>query len=204
MGIIAASMVGILTVFSLLERLPNAAGLTTSMLNLGMAIQGFGIGVAAFAVACLIIAAIPTDQLENSIDVVTTIAISLAIMSAAIGQNGKSVAKGAKSFIIMAIGIWAMAKAIEAIGKLDMTAIEAAMPIFVGIMLTLSVFGAVGAKGLAEIMRVMPKFAIGVAVFAVAIVILAASLQMASDYLDGVTDSIRGLFVLAGIEGFQK
>lgn len=198
MGIIAASMVGILTVFSLLERLPNAAGLTTSMLNLGMAIQGFGIGVAAFAVACLIIAAIPTDQLENSIDVVTTIAISLAIMSAAIGQNGKSVAKGAKSFIIMAIGIWAMAKAIEAIGKLDMTAIEAAMPIFVGIMLTLSVFGAVGAKGLAEIMRVMPKFAIGVAVFAVAIVILAASLQMASDYLDGITNDITGLFVLAG------
>ena len=184
MGIIAGAVVGILTVFALIDKLPFVKNDTTAkMLALGTAIQGFGIGVAAFAAACLIISAIPMENLDKSIDTVTTIAITLAIMAAAIGEKGKSVSKGAKGFVIMAGGIWLMAKAIESIGNMDTAAIEKAMPTFLKVMAALTIFGAFGAKGIAEILKVMPKFALGVLLLGASFVVLAAAIGMANVYL---------------------
>ena len=197
MAIMTGAIFGILTVLSLLESKLSLLD-TASMANVGGAVQSLGIGVLAFAAALFVLSKIPSDTMGDNILTLVEIATVLALLAKAISSDGKSIKSGAIGMIFMAAAVYAMAKAVEALGKLDASAVEKGMAPFVAIMIMLTIFGKFAAEGIGNLLSSILKFGAGLALIAVAFVIFGVAIKQISSILNTIDNLPAVLIVMGG------
>ena len=172
---------------------------TASMQNVGNAVKGLGIGVLAFSAALFVLSKVPADSMNDNLFTLVEIAAVLALMAKAIASDGKSIRSGAFGMILMAGAVYAMAKAIEAIGGLDPALIDQGMAPFVAIMIMLTLFGKFAGEGISKLLGSFLKLGTGLLLVALSIAILGSALEVLSSSLKNIDNLPVVLGVLAGV-----
>lgn len=198
MAIMSGAILGVLAVLSILDSKMSLFD-TASMLNVGNAVESLGIGVLAFAAALFVLSKIPADTMGDNIITLVEIAAILALLAKAISSDGKAIKSGAIGMIFMAVAVYAMAKAVEALGKLDADAVEKGIAPFVAIMLMLTLFGKFGGEGISSLLSSVLKFGAGVALIALSFVIFAAAIAAISAALKNTDNLPQVLMVMGGM-----
>lgn len=193
----SAAILGVLTVLALMDSKMTLFS-TASMQNVGNAIKGLGIGVLAFAAALWVLSKVPADTMGPNMLTLVEIAGVLAALSKVISADGKSIKSGAIGMIFMAGAVYAMAKAIEAIGGIDPNLVDQGMAPFIAIMLMLTLFGKFGGKGIGDLLASFLKFGAGLMLVAVSFVVLGTALELVSTSLKTIDNLPIVLGVLGG------
>lgn len=196
MGALAVGLLGLFAVFEALEKAKffNPALLVA----VGSAFSGVAIGVLALAFAALILSNIPEDQLQTGISAITQLMACLALYAFALRSNGPSLLAGSIAMVIFAGALNLMVGVVEKLGGIKKKKLDKGVHAFIGIMLGLSIFGAVGAKGIGVLLGSFMKFGIGIALFSASLVILAASIKLLDDALSNLKDVSAVLVTVIG------
>lgn len=196
MGALAVGLLGLFAVFEALEKAKffNPALLVA----VGSAFSGVAIGVLALAVAAFILSNIPEDKLQTGISTITQLMACLALYAFALRSNGPSLLAGSVAMVIFAGALNLMVGVVEKLGGIKKKKLDKGVHAFIGIMVGLSIFGAVGAKGIGVLLGSFMKFGIGIALFSASLVVLAASIKLLDDALSNLKDVSAVLVTVIG------
>lgn len=197
MAKMSAAILGVLAALAFMDSKLTLFS-TASMQNAGNAIKGLGIGVLAFAAALWVLSKVPADTMGPNMLTLVEIAGVLAALAKVISADGKSIKSGAIGMIFMAAAVYAMAKAIEAIGGIDPNLVDQGMAPFIAIMLMLTLFGKFGGQGIGELLASFLKFGAGLMLVAVSFVVLGTALELVSTSLKTIDNLPVVLGVLGG------
>lgn len=189
-------MAAFLVIFSLLDKfkVTNAATLA----GIGAALQGLGVGMLGMAAAAWILSTIPDEQLKKGAEAVTGLVATLALYMAAAGRGGGSMVKAGVGMIFLAGAVYLLTFAIEKFGEADPKALEQGLDAFDRVMFSLSVFGAIGAKGIAALLSSVAKLGVGIIGLAIGFAILTVSMNLMSDSLKKMDNLWTVVGVMAG------
>ena len=201
MGALAVGLLALLAIFEALEKAKFFnAGLLVSV---GAAFSGVAIGVLALAAAAVLLSLVPEEQLSKGIDAVIQLVTVLSLYAFALQSNGKSMLLGSIGLVIMAGAISLLIGSVERLGNIDAAQLKQGLDAFTSLMIGLSVFGAIGAKGISLLLGAFLKFGVGVLMLSVSLGFLAVGLTTLSNALKDIDNLWATLGVAAGfILGF--
>lgn len=196
MAKMAIGVAAFLVIFSLMDKfkVTNAATLA----GIGAALQGLGVGMLGMAAAAWILSTIPDEQLKKGAEAVTGLVATLALYMAAAGRGGGSMVKAGVGMIFLAGAVYLLTFAIEKFGEADPKALEQGLDAFDRVMFSLSVFGAIGAKGIAALLSSVAKLGAGIIGIAIGFAILTVSMNLMSDSLKKMDNLWTVVGVMAG------
>ena len=196
MGIMAAGLAGFLVLIGVLDKLKFLSAATLT--GLGAAMTGLGVGVLALSAACVLLAQVPYDTLIKGEAAVVAIMTVLSLYAAAMNTNGGSLLKGSIGMIALAFALKLLVGSIEALGDMDEAKMEQGLKAFVEIMTMLTLFGALAAKGISDLLGAVLKFGAGVALLAVGMLVLAGAIATMSLVLNTIDNLPVVLAVMGG------
>lgn len=191
-----ALALGLLMVVSIFEALEKAKFFNPAMLTaVGAAFSGVAIGVLALAAAALVLSFIPEDKLSSGMTTIVQLMTIISIYALSLRTNGKSLLLGSIGLIILAKALHSFIGVIERLADIKTKKLNKGVDAFVKIMATLSLFGAVGAKGIGVLLSSFLKFGVGVLALSISLGFLAVGLKTLSDSLK----TMDNLWVTIGI-----
>lgn len=201
MAIMASGLAAFMVIFGLLDKFKvvNAQALA----NLGQAILGIGVGVLALSAACMILAAVPEEDLLKGAGAVLALAAACALFSKGVGGDGKSLLMGSIGMIAFAVALGMMADVVKKLSGFSWDDLGKGLAGFFAIVMTLTIFGKFAAKGIGQMLSAFLKFGAGVVLIAASIGVLAISLVLLAGALALINGRWEVLAVAAGfILGF--
>lgn len=196
MGVLTVGLMGSIAAFEAIMKIPffnNPAMLT----SIGVAFSGVAIGVLALAAAAWVLSQIPDEQLQSGISSLVQIMTAISLYALSMQSNGKSLLAGSIGLIFLSFALKGMIEAISILGDMDASKLEQGLSAFTKVMIVLSIFGAIGAKGIGALLGAVMKFGIGVAAMSLSLVVLAIGLKKLSDAIKQI-DNLQTTLMVAG------
>lgn len=196
MAVLAVGLMGSIAAFEAIMKIPffnNPAMLT----SIGVAFSGVAVGVLALAAAAWVLSKIPDEQLKSGISSLVQIMTAISLYALSMQSNGKSLLAGSIGLIFLSFALKGMIDAISILGDMDAGKLEQGLSAFTEVMIVLSIFGAIGAKGIGNLLSSVMKFGIGVAAMSLSLVILAIGLKKLSDAIKEI-DNLQTTLMIAG------
>lgn len=180
MGIMAGAVAGIMAIAALLDKFKMIN--PSSLASIGDAIKGLGIGMVALAAAAWIFAQIPDDQMLKGVGSVFIMSLGVAAFAKALGDNGSEFKKGSKGLVFFSLSILILVKAVKALGEIgkEKDVLEKGVIALAAVIGVLTLFGALGAKGIADLLSAFLKFGAGVLLLTISFTTLAGGIAALS------------------------
>lgn len=196
MGVLAVGLMGSIAAFEAIMKIPffnNPAVLT----SIGVSFSGVAVGVLALAGAAWLLSKIPDDQLQKGISSIVQIMASISLYALAMRSNGKSLLAGSIGLIFLSFALKGMIEAVAALGDMDADKLKQGLDAYIKVMVGLTAFGWLGAKGIGDLLGAVMKFGIGVAAMSLSLVVLAIGLKQLSDAIKEI-DNLQTTLMVAG------
>lgn len=196
MAIMAGSVAGLMAIVALLDKFKMIN--SSALASVGDAIKGLGIGMVGLAAAAWIFAQIPDDQMLKGVGSVFIMSLGVAAFAKALGDNGSEFKKGSKGLIFFSLSILILVKAVKELGQIEVEPLVKGVAALAVMMLALTAFGALGAKGIADLLSAFLKFGAGVLLLTISFITLAGGIAALSVALKKVDNLPLVIWTMIG------